>query len=224
VVTEQLSSVAACAAAGLLVGWLLADDIDRVIARQGGRRARVSCALVALVTSGLFAAVAWRFGWSWELPAYLVLCAFAVVLCFVDLGTKTLPRRLVYATGAGGVVLLALPGLVMGEFARVGWAVFTTLVALFALWLMHLAARGALGFGDVRFGAVLAWYLAWQAPRYVPAAIVLAFVLSSVVGVLLLVGRRVGRRTAIPFGPFLALAALVVIVGGSSLVDGVWRA
>jgi leader peptidase (prepilin peptidase)/N-methyltransferase len=213
-----------CAAAGFLVGWFLPGVIERIVTSRGGRAGRVNAAFVALLTAGLFGAMAWRFGVSWQLPAYLVLSAFAVVLCFVDLGTKTLPRRLVYATGAGGLALLALPGVLMGELARFGWLVLGTLLALVVLWLLHAAARGAFGFGDVRFGSVLAGYVAWQGLSYVPVALLLAFVLCALVGIVLLIVRRAGRRTAIPFGPFLAAAALsVILLSGSSVGGAAWH-
>jgi leader peptidase (prepilin peptidase)/N-methyltransferase len=216
--------IAVCAPTGFLVGWFLPGVIERIVTRRGGRDGRVNAALVAPLTAGLFGAMAWRFGASWQLPGYLLLSGFAVVLCFVDLGTKTLPRRLVYATGGGGVALLALPGVLMGELARLGWLVLGTLLALIVLWLLHAAARGAFGFGDVRFGAVLAGYVAWQGLSYVPVAILLAFVLSALVGLVLLIVRRAGRRTAIPFGPFLAAAALgVILLSGSSIGDGAWH-
>ena len=44
-----------------------------------------------------------------------------------------------------------------------------------------------------------------------PAALFAAFLLSAGVGIVLLATGRAGRRSKVPFGPFLAAGALVVI-------------
>ena len=92
--------------------------------------------------------------------------------------------------------------------------------AFVVLAVLHVVARGGFGFGDVRLGAVLGWYLAWQGLRYVPAGLFLAFVLSAVTGLALMALGRSGRRTAIPFGPFLAIGAVLALVGSAPLVNG----
>ena len=86
--------------------------------------------------------------------------------------------------------------------------------------MLHIVARGGFGFGDVRLGAMLGWYLAWQGLRYVPVGLFLAFVLSAITGVALMALGRAGRRTAIPFGPFLAVGAVLALTAGPALVNG----
>ncbi len=145
-----------------------------------------------------------------------------VVLSFVDLETRTLPRRVVYAAGAAGVPLLVTAAVVAGEPERIVSAAIGAVVALVALWLLHSVARGGFGFGDVRLGAVLGWYLGWQGLPFAPVGIFLGFLLGAAVGIVLMAVGKAGRRTAVPFGPFLAGGAFLAIIAGRPLVDRMW--
>ena len=143
-----------------------------------------------------------------------------MVLSFVDLATKTLPRPLVHIALVGGIVLLAPIGAFTGEPQRLLWATLGAVGAFVALTVLHVVARGGFGFGDVRLGAMLGWYLAWQGLRYVPVGLFLAFVLSAITGLALMAFGRAGRRTAIPFGPFLAVGAVLALTAGPAFANG----
>ena len=57
--------------------------------------------------------------------------------------------------------------------------------------------------------------------RAIAPALLVAFLLGSVVGIGVMVvkGVQAGRKTAIPFGPFLALGGLVGLYAGDDMVD-----
>jgi leader peptidase (prepilin peptidase)/N-methyltransferase len=71
--------------------------------------------------------------------------------------------------------------------------------------------------GDVKLAAVLGLLLG----RAVAPAILVALLAGVIVGVVVIVrkGARAGRKTAVPFGPFLALGALVSVFAGQAIVD-----
>jgi leader peptidase (prepilin peptidase)/N-methyltransferase len=179
-------------------------------------------AVVELTTAAAFGLTAWRVGLSWALPVYLVLVCFLVVLSFIDLDTMLLPRRLVYAAGTCGIAGLAAAAFLDDEPQRLAWAAIGAAGVLATFFVIYVAARGGFGFGDVRLGAVLGWYLGWQGLAFAPVGIFLGFLLGSVVGVVLMLVGRTGRRTAVPFGPFLAAGAFLAIVAGRPLVDRMW--
>jgi leader peptidase (prepilin peptidase)/N-methyltransferase len=213
----------ACGALALLVApWLtqVTHEFIRRRTREGVAPRPVDHRLVAGATALGFAATALSFGLSAQLPAYLLLVALLVVLSFVDLATMTLPRPLVHAALVGGVVLLVPVAAFAGEPERLLWGTVGALGAFVALAVLHYVANGGFGFGDVRLGAVLGWYLAWQGLMYVPVGLFLAFVLSAVVGLSLIALGRAGSRSAIPFGPFLAVGAvLALVLGGPSFIN-----
>ncbi len=71
-------------------------------------------------------------------------------------------------------------------------------------FLLRQLSGGGLGLGDVKLAAVIGWWLGSE--RCLPA-IILAFVTAVPVAMALLLGGRYGWRSALPFGPFLALGA-----------------
>lgn len=201
-----------------VVSWV----VLRGRCRHCGAPVSARYAAVELTTAGCFALTAWRIGPAWALPAYLVLTAFLVALSVIDLDTHLLPRRLVYAAGATGVVTLVLAALADDQPERLRWAAIGGAGVLVAFLAIYSAARGGFGFGDVRLGAVLGWYLGWQGLAFAPVGIFLGFLLGATTGSALIVLGRAGRRTAVPFGPFLAGGAFLAIVAGQPLVDRMW--
>lgn len=76
--------------------------------------------------------------------------------------------------------------------------------------------REAMGFGDVKFIACIGAFLGWQAVLFTLFA---ASITGSIMGFagIALARDRAGVR--IPFGPFLALGALLWLFGGRQLMD-----
>ena len=134
------------------------------------------------------------------------------MLTLIDVDTKTLPRRMVWAAGATGVGLLAAASVAAGEPERIVMATVGAAIAFVLLCALHILAPGGLGFGDVRLGAVLGWYLGWQSLSLVMTGLMAAFVVGAVIGVVLMVFGRAGRRTEVPFGPALAIGAFLVLL------------
>jgi leader peptidase (prepilin peptidase)/N-methyltransferase len=73
-----------------------------------------------------------------------------------------------------------------------------------------------MGMGDVKLAGVLGLFLG----RSVAVAILVAVALGTAVGVAVMarVGVGEGRKTAVPFGPFLAVGGVVALLAGPSLV------
>ena len=76
--------------------------------------------------------------------------------------------------------------------------------------------RDAMGFGDVKFLAMIGAFLGWQ-------AVLFTIFLSSVAGTLVALPLRVVGKaewsSRIPFGPYLALGAVVWLFFGTDLLD-----
>jgi leader peptidase (prepilin peptidase)/N-methyltransferase len=186
--------------------------------RGCGARISVRYPVVELITALLFVAVGLRFGLTPALVPFLVFTALAVALAGIDIDTLTLPRQLIYGGALTGAVLLTMSAVIDGEPGRLIGAAVGAAVAFVILLVLHEISPRAMGFGDVRFAALIGLHLGWLGVAQVPAALVLAFVLGAVAGVGWLVVRQQGRSTAIPFGPFLAAGAIVTVLWGQPLV------
>jgi leader peptidase (prepilin peptidase) / N-methyltransferase len=174
---------------------------------------------VELLTGVLFAITAWRLGWDPALPAFLVWVAVLVALSFIDLDTFTLPRKIIYAGAVAGVVLLGAAALVNGELRGPAEAVAGALIGFGVLFVIHVISPRGMGFGDVRLAGLLGLYLGWIELPLVAVGLFLAFLFASVVGISLMLAKRKGRKDRVPFGPFLALGALVAVWVGVPILD-----
>lgn len=76
--------------------------------------------------------------------------------------------------------------------------------------------REAMGFGDVKFIACIGAFLGWKAVLF---TVVAASVVGSLVGVGLVLARRRDASGRIPFGPYLALGALIWLFAGPAIID-----
>jgi leader peptidase (prepilin peptidase) / N-methyltransferase len=153
------------------------------------------------------------------LPLLLILASAGVALFFIDVEHHRLPDAIVLPLYPVTLAGLVLAGVLSGE-----WPISSMLVGLAAwvlviggLWLLT-AGRG-MGFGDVKLAPVLGATLGWVGIWPAIVALFAAFLLGAVVGLGLMAARRAGRRSALPFGPFLLVGALVGLFAGEAIGD-----
>jgi leader peptidase (prepilin peptidase) / N-methyltransferase len=168
--------------------------------------------LVEALTAALAAAVVLTNDGAHDLLLGLVLVALLVPIALIDLDHRIVPNRL---TALGALAALAigaatdpgeLPEQLVAGAAAGGF-----------LLLAALARPGGMGMGDVKLAGMLGLFLG----REVAVALLVALVVGTLVGIVVMARRGVseGRKTAIPFGPFLALGGVVALVAGSAIVD-----
>ena len=85
------------------------------------------------------------------------------------------------------------------------------------LFVLALAHPRGMGMGDAKLVGVLGLYLGAQ----LAPAVLIALAAGVTVGVVVIarVGTTRGRKTAVPFGPFLALGGVVALLAGEPIVD-----
>jgi leader peptidase (prepilin peptidase)/N-methyltransferase len=153
------------------------------------------------------------------LPLLLVLGSAGVALFVIDLDHHRLPDAIVLPLYPVTVVGLVLAGILTGDWPLVDVliGIGIWLVVIGGLWFVS-GGRG-MGFGDVKLAPVLGATLGWVGVASAGVGLFVAFLLGALVGIVLLISRRAGRRSAIPFGPFLLVGALVGLVAGSAISD-----
>jgi leader peptidase (prepilin peptidase)/N-methyltransferase len=76
--------------------------------------------------------------------------------------------------------------------------------------------REAMGFGDVKFMGAIGAFLGWQATIF---SLMASSVIGAMVGVILIITRRQEWSSRLPYGPYIALAAVIWIFGGQRLIE-----
>ena len=174
--------------------------------------------LVELACAALFAGTAARFGFRWDLPAYLALFAGLLALSCIDVELIVLPKRIVYPLTVAVALLLLMAAAATGNWhsyaigtiCAVGW-----FVVFFAL---NFASPRILGFGDVRLSLVLGLSLGWLGVSYVLLGFFAANVIGAAVGVTLIATKHMERQSRLPYGVFLAAGCALAIFAGPELL------
>ena len=192
-----------------LLSWLLLRGRCRGCSEPIARR----YPLVEALTAALFAAVAVVHAHDTTMLVLgLVLVAFLVPIALIDADHRIIPNKLTLPAAALGLVLGTVldPG---GEVQRL----IAGLAAGSVLALPSLLHPKGMGMGDAKLVAVLGLYLGTA----VAPAVFVAFVLGTAVGmgIMLRKGMSAGRKTAVPFGPFLAIGGVVGVLAGQQLVQ-----
>ena len=198
---------------GLIVGSFLTNVIDRSV------NASESVFVIRCITAILFAVMAIRFDGGVTVVAFCVLMSGLLVLTFIDLRTHRLPREVTYIVMAIGAVLLSVSAIVDDQPRRMYMAALGAVISVSVMSVLYLLSRGALGDGDVRMSPLLGMYLGWLNPGLALVGLLYGFILAALVSAMLMIFGKANRRTAIAFGPFLALGTLAAILHGQVLIE-----
>ncbi|HET7488237.1 MAG TPA: prepilin peptidase [Acidimicrobiales bacterium] len=174
--------------------------------------------LVELGTAAVFAIVAARIGPHAVLPAFLVVMAGLVAISAVDLELFIVPNRILYPTLFVAAPLLVIAAAVDGDWHRLLTAAIGGAIGWGLLFAIHMVSPAGMGFGDVRLAGLIGMLLGWLSLGHVLVALFLGFATAALVGVVLIAVGVKSRKDKLPFGPFLALGALLAVLFGTALI------
>lgn len=191
-----------------ILSWLLL----RGHCRSCGTAISPRYPLVEALTAALCIGAVLVHGSASAIALNVTLILLIVPAALIDLEHRIIPNSI---TALGAVLALAL-GLALdpaGEperlIAGAGAGGFLLLAAL--------AYPGGMGMGDVKLAGMMGLFLG----AAVAPALLVALVAGVALGIVVIYrkGAQAGRKTAVPFGPFLALGALTAAFVGHQLVD-----
>ena len=213
-----------CPGCGYMIPWF--DNIPLVswLALRGRcRKCRMPISpryfLVELLTAVLFLMTWNHYGFDWRTLVFWLAIFGLILATFVDLEHMIIPDR----CSIGGMILgvlcsLAVPSLHgqatvlrSGVHSAIGLA-----VGFGSLWLVGwvgklIFKKDAMGFGDVKLMGAIGAFLGAPAVLF---TIMLSAMLGSAAGGYLILSGRKEWQSRIPYGPYIAAAAVVWILGG----------
>ncbi len=173
--------------------------------------------LLELVTALLFAALAWRMGPQPEVLLWCGVAAALVALTAIDWDTTLLPDSLTLPLLWSGLIAAAL-GWTLPLTTALGGAIAGYLSLWSVYWLFKLTTgKEGMGQGDFKLLAALGAWLGWQA---ILPIVLMASVIGALVGIGMKLSHALREGRYVPFGPFLAGGALVVMLAGLDRVLG----
>jgi leader peptidase (prepilin peptidase)/N-methyltransferase len=171
--------------------------------------------LVELLT-GLLALFTWlKFGLSWACLVNFLFIATLVAVTFIDLDHRIIPDVI----SLPGIPLFFLAGLLLPtpslKDALIGVVVGGGSLLVVAWGYYLLRKQEGMGGGDIKLLAMMGGFIGWQGVLF---TIFAASAAGTLVGVGAMLKAGKGMRLAIPFGPFLALGAILYIFFGEPVI------
>jgi len=167
--------------------------------------------LTAVVSLLLFRRYGLSLGY---LSSFLFVCAL-IVITFVDLKHQIIPDVITLP----GVPLFALAAIFFMDVtftdSLIGILAGGGFLFLVAFGYQLLTKREGMGGGDIKLLAMLGGFLGWQSLWFIVMA---ASLIGAVAGISVMISRGKDSKYAIPFGPFLSIAATLYIFWGESVM------
>lgn len=171
--------------------------------------------IIEILCGFLASACVLRFGFGFQALYFFVLLTSLLIASMIDLKHRIIPDSI---SMGGAIISVVIAGIF--QWANQFWhiSLMDSLLGLVVsggfLWAIawgyeKVTGREGMGFGDVKLVALFGAVVGWQGTI---ASIFIASLLGSVVGLFLILVQNKNRRTAIPFGPFLCLGFLLVLL------------
>ena len=166
----------------------------------------------------------WHFyGYSWHTPIYWLVVAALITGTFIDIDHMILPDRITW----GGIIVGLLISPLYPELHQVEtWkdgllaSVAGAGLGFGLLWMVAILGtlafkKDAMGFGDVKLIGAIGAFLGWQAVIF---TIVASSFIGTIGGLIMMMVQRKGKwGVQIPYGPYLATAAVLWIFYGKQI-------
>jgi len=181
--------------------------------------------VVEAITGGLFTAVYVRYGFEVEFVILAAAVSLLVVVALIDLEHGLILNKIIYPSLFALILLspfwseLGLSRSFLGNDGLVGTllnSVITGLGSFLVFLAIAMAYPRGMGGGDVKLGGVIGLLVGYPGALL---ALWLAVVTGGIVAIGLVVLRKMGRKDAMPFGPFLAVGAIVALLAGGDITS-----
>lgn len=179
--------------------------------RSCGTQIRKIYPLMELVTGLLFALSYVAIGLEWELVIALLFVSLLVIITVSDLAYMLIPDKVLLPFA------LALFLLRLWVPLDPWWdSLLGAIVGFGVLFFIALVSKGGMGGGDIKLFFVLGLALGTVQTL---VTLFLAALIGTVIGFISLKRAGQGRKTPIPFGPSIALSAIIVYFYGEKMIS-----
>jgi leader peptidase (prepilin peptidase)/N-methyltransferase len=163
--------------------------------------------------------------WSlWLIPIYWLIIGGLVAGTFIDIDHMILPDGITIGGAILGIVLSAIVPELHGKVSAVE-GLLTGLIGAAVgggmLWAIagigtFIFKKPAMGMGDVKLMAAIGAFMGWTATIF---TLMMSSLIGAIFGLALVIGKGKEMQSRIPYGPFLAMAAVVWILWGPAIAD-----
>lgn len=167
--------------------------------------------LMEAITAALFAISFWQLGFQPELIIALIFVSLLVIITVSDIAYMLIPDKVLLPVG---IVLLALRLFIPLD----PWwdALLGAAVGFGILLLIAIVSKGGMGGGDIKLFFVIGLVLGTSGTLM---TLFFASLIGAIVGSIQLRVRNQDRKTPVPFGPSIALGAVITYFWGDAMLN-----
>lgn len=183
--------------------------------RRCGEKISPRYPLVEALTAALSFLLFLKFGFTLQYLCAFVFTVALIAVTFIDLEHQIIPDVIslpgipLFLILAVGFMDLSLLDSVLGLFIGGGF------LFIIALGYEFLTKREGMGGGDIKLLAMMGAFLGWQSLFFI---VFLSSILGSLVGITLILTKGRDMKYAVPFGPFLSVAAVTYLFTGKEMM------
>lgn len=222
-----------CPKCGKLIAWfdnipLLSWTLLGARCRHCGTRISVCYPLVELLTALLFLGVWLKYGFDGRTLVYWLVVGGLILGSGVDLKHYILPDRVTLGGIVAGLIFSPWVPKLHGETTALAGLTASAIGAatgFFGLWAVawigeKIFKKEAMGFGDVKLMGAVGALMGWPGVIF---TITISSFIGSIVGVTLILAGKRKWQGRLPYGPFIAAAAILWVLGGGELFESYLR-
>ncbi len=151
---------------------------------------------------------------SWQLLGSFIIIWSFIALSFIDFDKMLLPDEMTLP-----LIWLGLIFNYFGIFVELHDALIGAVVGYLFLWSFYwifklCTGKEGMGYGDFKLMSLIGAWFGWQV---LPASIMLSALAGAIVGIPYLILTNKGKSRPLPFGPYIAIAGIVVMWWGTDI-------
>ncbi|KAF0157560.1 MAG: leader peptidase (prepilin peptidase) / N-methyltransferase [Syntrophaceae bacterium] len=167
--------------------------------------------LVELITALLALLLFMKFGLTLNFLVFFIFTAVLITISFIDLDHQIIPDIL----SLPGIPIFFLAAIFIVRLpwqeALIGLLIGGGMLFLIAFVYEFITKREGMGGGDIKLLAMIGGFLGWKSLIFV---LLFSSLAGAVVGITVMIIKKQDMKYAVPFGPFLSLAAVAYIFWG----------
>jgi leader peptidase (prepilin peptidase)/N-methyltransferase len=184
--------------------------------RQCGTKISIRYPFVELMTAVVYLMISSRWGLSFESFIQMFFVSLLIVISFIDYDFQIIPDILsVGGLIIGFIIAFVRPGFSFKE-ALYGVLLGGGVLFVIAYGYQIIMKREGMGGGDIKLLAMIGSFLGLKGVIF---SLVGGSIIGTLVGIPLMLIKKENTKYAIPFGPFLSLAAFLYLFTGNNIVQ-----
>ncbi|MDI6703870.1 MAG: prepilin peptidase [bacterium] len=172
--------------------------------------------IVELLTAIIYLLVFRRFGFGLPLMTYLFFSSLLIIITFIDLEHQLILNKITHS----GIILGLLASFLLPNLSLFQ-SLLGGLMGGLVIYFLHLLSlllfrKVGMGGGDLKLAILLGVFLGW---KNLLLSLLIASFTGGIVGSILIFLRIKKRTDYIPYGPYLCLGAMVVLLWGEDIIS-----